>query len=168
MFRRQVFHFSKATMLQSSRCEVALVQSFTDSGWICTTCRNSLSKQRIPQQAASFNNLKLDPQPDTLVQLNALERHLVSPVIPFIKMFPRPKTMMKSIIGPCVCVPSNISTVADSLPRSLDDSTLIRVKLKRKMEYLGHHMFQTVNPENMLSALDYLKSNHNAYKGKFL
>ena len=47
---------------------------------------------------------------------------------------------------------------------STTDESLIRVKLKRKLEYKGHHMCQDVNPSNIRQALVWLKDNNPNYE----
>ncbi|WAR24826.1 hypothetical protein MAR_038495 [Mya arenaria] len=126
--------------------------------WICFTCNNNLVKNKIPNQA-SLNHLNLDQQPDCLKKLNTLEKHLVSPVIPFMKIVSLPKGSQKGIHGPVVCVPSNISTTVQTLPREFSDNTIIGVKLKRKLQYKGHHLYQQVSVNRVHEALLYLKQN---------
>ena len=70
---------------------------------------------------------------------NTIAKHLMTP---FMKIVPLPKGQQKGLHGPVVCVPSNISSVIQTLPRQLSDNTLIKVKLKRKLEYKGHHLLQ--------------------------
>ena len=81
--------------------------------WICKTCKRYRSKGKLAPQAVK-NNLELDPLSETFRSLNNLERHLISPVIPFMKIFPLPKSLMKGIHGPCICVPSNVSHVTQT------------------------------------------------------
>ena len=77
--------------------------------WICFTCNQHVIKNCIPNQA-SVNQLHLDEQPDCLKILNHLRKHLVSPVIPFMKILSLPKGSQKGIHGPVVCILSNSST----------------------------------------------------------
>jgi hypothetical protein len=135
--------------------------------WICTTCDSNLSRNKVPIQA-SCNNLSLPPLPDFLNSLNQIERHLISPIIPFMKIIALPRGQQKGIHGPVVCVPSNVSTVTQLLPRALGDSSFVKVKLKRKMEYKGHHLYQQVYLPRIEAALQYLKANCPHFKGIFL
>lgn len=132
--------------------------------WICFTCDRNLALNRFPNQS-SANNLALPQQEECLQHLNNLEKHLVSPIIPFMKILPLPKGQQKGIHGPVVCVPSNLSTVSQTLPRQLSDSTLVKVKLKRKLQYKGHHLYQQVSVERLRTALEYLKIVNPHYTG---
>ena len=62
-------------------------------------------------------------KPECLQQLNQLEKHLISPVIPFMKILLLPRGQQKGVHGPVICVPANLSAVANILPRQLSDDT---------------------------------------------
>ena len=78
----------------------------------------SLKAGNIPPQAMA-NNLCPFPSPASLKDLNQLGKHLISPIIPFMKIMALPKGLQKGIHGPIICVPSNISKGTTSLPRPL-------------------------------------------------
>lgn len=120
-------------------------------------------KQKVPCQAQT-NKMKPLNQPVELSQLNCLERHLVVPVIPFMKISPLPKGAQKGLCGPVVCVVSNVTLTTQQLPRIIDHSSLVKVKLKRKLQYKGHHLFQEVDPHRIHCALSFLKRNNTHYK----
>ncbi len=133
--------------------------------WICHTCHRHLLKGNMPPQAVG-NNLWMDDIPDELKALNALEMHLVSIVQPFMKIVPLPRGGQKGVRGQMVCVPANLQRTADSLPWTLNTNNLIRVKLKRKQQYKGHHLYMVVNQTRVMSALRKLMEINPAYKGK--
>ena len=131
--------------------------------WICNTCHQNIRKKTVPT-IACINALRLCDQPPQLSELNMLERHLIAPAIPFMKMIPLIKGSQKGIHGQVVCVKADIDATANSLPRLPSDESLIRVKLKRKLEYKGHHMCQDVNPHKVKQALIWLKENNPEYE----
>ncbi len=135
--------------------------------WICFTCHRHLLKGNMPPQAA-VNNLWLDDMPEELKILNALEMHLVSIVQPFMKIVPLPRGSQKGIRGQMVCVPANLQRTADSLPWTLNTNNLIRVKLKRKQEYKGHHLYMVVSQKRVMAALKKLMEINPAYKGEHI
>ena len=135
--------------------------------WICFTCDRYLLQNKLPNQA-SVNSLALPIQPPCLANLNTIEKHLITPIIPFMKIIPLPKGLQKGLHGPVVCVPSNLSSVTEVLPRQLSDETLVKVKLKRKLEYRGHHLFQQVSLQKLKNALEYLKAYIPYYKGNLI
>ncbi|XP_072046834.1 uncharacterized protein [Amphiura filiformis] len=119
--------------------------------------------KHIPK-LATVNGLALYEQPLVLSQLNMLERHLICPALPFMKMIPLIKGAQKGISGQVVCVKADITNTVQCLPRLPTDQSLIRVKLKRKLEYKGHHMCQDVNPTKVRKALYWLKVNNPEYQ----
>ncbi len=131
--------------------------------WICFTCDRHLRKGDIPPQAIA-NGLRLDPIPDELKHLNPLEKHLICIIQAFQKIVPLPKGGQKGVRGQMVCVPADLQKTADTLPWTLDTNSLIRVKLKRKLEYKGHHLYMTVSQERIMKALMKLKEINPHYK----
>ena len=59
---------------------------------------------------------------------------------------------------------SEVDTLCNKLPRLPSQSELIPLKLKRKLSYKGHYLYDYVTPERLLNALRYLKSNNHYYK----
>ena len=168
LFVHQVSSFCIPEESEKNKDKIDILTKATQgSSWICFTCKRYTNKGRIPPQAV-INNLELENLPDMFLKLNNLERHLVSPVIPFMKILPLPKTLMKGFHGPCICVPSQISTVTSVLPRSLNESSILKVKLKRKLAYKGHHLYQTVDPEHLQSVVASLKKTHPTFAGELI
>lgn len=99
----------------------------------------------MPAQSVG-NNLQLDDIPDELVNLTSLERHIISRRIPFAKMLALPRGKQLAIRGPVVNVPSVPSTVVDLLPRLPMDTSVLPLKLKRRLSYRGHYMFDNIQP----------------------
>ena len=135
--------------------------------WICKNCHYHIQHGSTPNQAWA-NNLGLSERPNVLRNLNQLEKHLISPTIPFMKIMTLPKGLQKGIHGPVVCVPCDLPQVTNTLPRPLNDETMVKVKLKRKMEYKGHHLYQNVSVGRIYAAIDFLKRNNPHYKGNYM
>ena len=49
------------------------------------------------------------------------------------------------------------------LPRLPTEAELIALKLKRKLNYKGHYMYDYVSPEKLNNALRWLKANNPLY-----
>lgn len=126
--------------------------------WICYTCHRKVLSGDMPPEAAA-NKMHLDPVPEELSCLNSLEQHLISLHIPFMKVMALPKGGQKNIHGPVVCVPSDVKKTS-MLPLKPNENLLLRVKLKRKLNYKGYYEYQFINPANLTSALEYLKQNN--------
>jgi len=120
--------------------------------WICTTCQRYFKTAKVPPQAL-INNMMLPAVSQDVQLLNVLEKHLVSPVIPFMKIVVLPKSSQKGIHGSVICVNSDVLQMMKVLPRPVSEDTLIKVKLKRKLSYKGHHLYQQVHPHRVFKAL---------------
>ena len=169
LFRKQVQVLNNSKYMDEELVQSCLQNTspnISEPKYICKTCHGSLKSGKIPSQAAA-NSMYLPALPDALRNLNQLEKHLISPIIPFMKIMTLPKGLQKGIHGPVVCVPSNVSKVQKVLPRPLNDDTLLKVKLKRKMEYRGHHLYQQVSMSKIRTALEWLVQNNPHFKGNF-
>ncbi|VDI12102.1 Hypothetical predicted protein [Mytilus galloprovincialis] len=131
--------------------------------WICYTCHRKMLKGKIPADSFS-NSLLLENVPVELKQLNSIEQQLIAQNIPFMKIMALPKGGQKGVHGPVVCVPSDLKKVTSILPRSENESLLLKVKLKRKLSYKGYDKYQFVRPNHLEQALLYLKDQNIWYK----
>ena len=113
--------------------------------FVSTVDRASNRKiQKMPNQACA-NGLKLDDIPQDLQQLLTLERQLISFRLPFITII-----IMRSygghfkVSGPPVNVPTTLDQVINMLPRMPNQLQLYPIKLKRKLEYKSHYMYDVI------------------------
>ena len=60
-------------------------------------------------------------------------------------------------------MPIDIVDVCNTLPGPADSNGIIKVKLKRKLQYKGHAYFESVRPNFILKLLQYLKLNNPLY-----
>ena len=97
--------------------------------YICKTCLAKFKKGNIPCQAA-WNKLDVDSVPPVLESFHKLEKIMISRGY-FLAVLTMPKGQMTKIKG---------------LPRGADSNGLISVKLKRKLTYCGHVLFEPVCP----------------------
>ena len=98
-FRKQVLVFD----LNKYHKGVEEICSFnqtndTNQKWICHACNSYLRRRQIPPQAYK-NNLQLEDIPVELKDLNMLERHVICPILPFMKIVFLPKGKQKGIYG---------------------------------------------------------------------
>ena len=134
----------------------------TGNEYVCMTCDRALKRGVMPLQAKA-NGLQLPAIPPELADLNALELRLICLRLPFMKMVALPSGKQRSIHGPAVNVPSKVDTVCNILPRLPSQSELIPLKLKRKLAYKGHYMYDYITPQKLLDALSFLKANNPLY-----
>ena len=121
-----------------------------------------MCRGNIPVQS-KVNGLGLDEIPDELKDLNCLEMRLISLRIPFMKMVALPSGKQRCIHGPAVNVPSKLDNVFTMLPRMPSEASMIPLKLKRKLRYKGHYMYDYVRPDEVMTALKWLKQNNPMY-----
>jgi hypothetical protein len=108
--------------------------------------------------------LELDDIPVELSDLNPLEVRLISLQIPFMKMVALPCGKQRAIHRPAVNVPTDLTPVCTLLSRLPSQTQMVPMKLKRKLCYKGHYMYQYVRPAKVLAALQWLNSNNPLYK----
>ena len=130
--------------------------------WLCKTCDRTLKRGLMPMQAKA-NGFHLSEIPPELSHLNALELRLICLRVPFLKMVALPSGKQRSIHGPAVNVPSKVDTICNVLPRLPSQSELVPLKLKRKIAYRGHYMYDYITPQKLLEALRFLKANNPLY-----
>ena len=164
MYRKTVqqfkeFNYNKAP----SEFVIPTSVSAQEKQWICKTCHSVLKRGVLPAQAKA-NNLNLDDIPMELSDLNPLEIRLISLRIPFMKMVALPCGKQRAIHGPVVNVPTDLTPVCTLLPRLPSQTQMVPMKLKRKLCYKGHYMYQYVRPAKVLAALQWLKLNNSLYK----
>ena len=142
--------------------EPYIYTSIDGNTWICVTCNRSLSRGKMPRQAKA-NDLGLDQVPDTLAELNDIEIRLLSRRIPFMKIVALPCGKQKAIHGPAVNIPTKLDAICNLLPRLPHEAELLPMKLKRKLCYKAHYMYDTIHPQKMIAALKWLIENNPLY-----
>ena len=157
-----VHKYAKASPVILADVFSDLYTSFDGNQWICATCNAALTRGNMPTQAVA-NGLRLSPVPPELSCLNALEIRLLSLRVPFMKMVALPSGKQRCIHGPAVNVPSKLDSVCTVLPRLPSQSELIPLKLKRKLAYKGHYLYDYITPDKILTALKWLKTHNPLY-----
>ena len=133
---------------------------------ICVIC----NRYFIPCQAVS-NKLDITFLPKEFERTPKLENVLVSKRILFKKVVIIPKGKLPKIKGSLCNIPVNkVYDNCQSLPRTADSNGLLIVKIKRKVEYRSHVLFEPVRPttENIKFVerfLKYLKNRNHLYSG---
>ena len=126
--------------------------------WLCNTCSSHMKKSKIPPCAAA-NAMGFPNIPDKLKDLHHLEWRLVSPRIPFMKIFAAPRGGQKKIRGNVVNVPCDTVSTFQVLPHLPNEHQTIQVKLKRHLKYINHVLSQNVRPSKVREAAEYLVKN---------
>ncbi len=170
LWRRSVIKFDKSKydmtseVVQKCFAEDIMYETKPNEIYICTTCNSSLKGKHpaMPAQAVA-NGLKLEPIPTGLETPNDMERMMFRKKIPFMKMGALPRGRQWRLQGPCVNVPSNLDAVCNLLPRLPNDALLVPIKLKRRLCYKGHYMYEAIRPHVLLEWIRWLKENNPHY-----
>ena len=118
----------------------------------------------MPDQACA-NGLQLHDIPQDLQNLLPLERRVISPRILFITIL-----VMKwygghyKVNGPPVNIPARLDQIIEILPRMPSELQLHPVKLKRKLEYRTHYMYDMICRDHVMHAITWLKAHNSHYE----
>lgn len=128
-------------------------RSVDDTEWICNTCHSNLREGKLPQ-CLKANNMSFPEKPEVL-DLTPLEERLISPCIPFMKIWELLRGGQLCIHGNIVNVPSYVNSTVHSLPRPISESQTIPIK-----------QFQNVRPVKVLEAARYLVNTSDLFKNE--
>ena len=95
------------------------------SVWICSRCKRSLRRHKLPS-FASVNNMSVPPVPPELSCLNSMEKRLICKVQPFMKLVVLPYGQ-RALQGQTVNFPVNTSEICSSLPKTLDNAGIVLI-----------------------------------------
>ena len=114
----------------------------------------------MPDQACA-NGLKLYDIPEDLQEISTIERRIISLRLPFLTIL----VMWKygahcKVNGPPVNVPTILNQVIDMLPPMPQQLQIHPLKLKWKLEYKSHYMYDVIRKGHVMAALSWLKE-HN-------
>ena len=149
----QVNRNPKARNEMLKSCVTGL-RSVENTEWICRTCDSNLKKGKLP--SLSKANKMSFPKKSDLLNLTPLEERLISPRNPFMQICELRRGGQLSIHGNIVNVPSDVNSTVHCLPRPINESQTIPIKLKRRLSYKHHYQFQNVRPKKVLDAAKYL------------
>ena len=142
MYKKTVIVF-KRNRYDHVSCTSAVI-SYDGQFSICKTCEKSLRKNNIPCQAFC-NKLQVVFFPEELKNIRRVERTLVPSRIFFKKVTIMLKGNSPKMKGSlCNIRISEVFDTCKSLRRPPDSNGLVIVKLKCKIEYRSHELFEPV------------------------
>ncbi len=141
------------------------LKSIDNTEWICSTCHSNLKAGKLPT-CAKASKMTFPEKPDVLKDLTPLEERLISPRIPFMQVRELPRGGQLSIHGNVVNVPADVNSTVSVLPRPINESQTIPIKLKRRLGYKHHYQFQNVRPSKVLDAAQYLVRTSELFKNE--
>ncbi|KAK3907395.1 Exodeoxyribonuclease 7 large subunit [Frankliniella fusca] len=112
----------------------------TSEAKFCTSCAKDINKKKIPKLALC-NGLDFPKVPDCIKQLNRIEERLLAPrhIFQTIWSVKGPTGQYKTK-GGIVNIPVEVDNSVSSIPRPINNSSMIHVRIARKMEYLKDYM----------------------------
>ena len=131
---------------------------------LCHNCHMLFKKSKIPKIHYS-NGLKLEKIPEEL-QLTNLEQQLIARLLLFIMIKKLPTTRMKANFDKIISVPieeDDVSKTISALPRHPDQSKIVAVQLKRKLEMKNTHLQEFIRPAKCIRAVEKLKDLGNPF-----
>lgn len=124
---------------------------------LCHTCYEYLRAGRRPKLNYS-NMADFPPIPEDLKGMTDMENHLVAPRIPFMKIYPLPRSGQRGVHGGMVNVPANLTKSQQQLPRQLHSRESITINLNRCVCFKGSFKSSGVRPARVVKQLQYLAS----------
>ena len=123
---------------------------------LCISCHRDVIAGKVPTLSKA-NGFCFPDIPQVLQNMTEVEIRLVSPRLPFMQIRELSKRDRQyGIKGNVVNVPISVDTSVNILPRKFDDTHTIQLKLKRKMCYQSHYLYETIRPAVCYNAIMYL------------
>ena len=130
--------------------------------WLCKTFNKYLKNNKVPPCAA-VNGLQF-PEKPSFFDLNELECRLLAPRLAFQKLMQAPRGRQLKINGNIVNVPTDVVNTVNMLSRFPNDTSTIKVNLKRRLQYKSSALSLNVRPNKVAEAAKWLVNNGNLYK----
>ena len=146
--------------------ECIAIDAVTDNEFICIRCKNALhgKNPRMPDQAC-VNGLVIYNIPEELANMFPIERRIISLHIPFITLIVIHRYGGHyKINGPPVNVPATLDQIVRMLPRMPGELQLHPLKLKRRLQYKSHYMYDMVHKDKVIGAIMWLKEHNKHYQ----
>ena len=136
--------------------------------YLCKACVNQLRKGNTPPQSV-LNGLKIVDLKDkhgNEIKLSELEATCIAKEILFTKIYQLPRSRWSAMKDRTICIPitdNSIVKTIKSFPRTLSESAVIPLKLKRKLSFKQHHLHQFIRPTAVINALHAMKDMGNRH-----
>ena len=117
----------------------------------------------MPDEACA-HGLQLHDIPQDLQNILPLERRVIFPQIPFTTILVmRQYGDHYKVNGPLVSVPATLDQIIEILLHMPSEFQLHPVKLKCKLEYKSHYMYDMICRDCVISAITWLKEHNSHY-----
>ena len=132
---------------------------------MCLQCKKYLKDGKVPPCSIG-NGFSFPSLPKELQGLTKLEERLISPRIPFMQIKELPRGGQIAMHGNLVNVPADVNKTVKLLPRNMNDSETIPLKLKRNVNFKSHITFEHVRPEKIIAAATWLVNNSRLFRNE--
>lgn len=129
--------------------------SSSDSFMLCSNCKQTLDRGRMPQNSIS-NGFKYPDKPPGLPALDPISTRLISPRIPFMAIRRLRWDGAFGIVGQVINIPVDVDSMVRNLPRQLDDDYAFNVSIKRKLIHRSSYLTGHVRKRVLKSWLTFL------------
>ena len=122
MYKHSVQKASIVRSLALSVTPSVILDTVSSDGveYVCNTCSQYLRRNQIPPCAIA-NNLQFPAVPSHLPSLTVAEWRLLSPRLAFMQIHKAAVGKQLHIHGNIVCVPADVCTTVNNLPRTSSD-----------------------------------------------
>ena len=130
------------------------------------TAETAYDKKKTKQKCLTrhVQMVQLHDIPQDLQNILPLERRVISPQIPFITILVmRQYGGHYKVNGPPVNVPATLDQIIEILPHMPSKMQLHPMKLKHKLEYKNHYMYDMIHRDHVISAITWLKEHNPHY-----
>ena len=112
--------------------------------WLCKTCNKHLKNNKVPP-CAIINGMQFQKKP-SFFDSNELECRLLAPRLAFQKLMQAPRGKQFKITGNVVNVSADVANTVSMLPRLPNETSTIKVNLKRRLQYKSSALSQNIRP----------------------
>lgn len=142
------------------------IKSVNNNEWICKTCLLAVQQGKIPVCSTANKYNKTFPIISEQLNITHLEERLISPRLAFMQLRELPRGGQLNLKGNVENVPADVNATVKQLPRMLDDTETIPVKLKRKLSYKHSVAFKKIRPNKVLEAAKCLVEHSDLFKNE--
>ena len=102
------------------------------------------------------NGNQFEPIPNELKDLTTLENRILSPRIPFMWIRRLQGSLMPSIKGSLTCIPADVVTSIEALPKTCNSNETVRANLKKRLENKPVMHTENIRPGKIQEAAKFL------------
>ena len=116
----------------------------------------SIKINRLEEGHNSYPLVRRRPAETVSLQRRQMEESLVAARTPFMQLRELPRGGQASITGNVVNVPTNVNRTIQVLPKKQSDEECIPIKLKRRLRYNHHYLYEYVRANKVYEAVKWL------------